>query len=514
MSAFLRTARSQIPVVTLATLFAMVVVYLAGEGGAKLVLAVLGVAILGVGATLLGNFRLFCLWGLILTLPLDLSYRVGRVYTKLGGETSFRIEISDLFWLCLLAYLVRELWTRSLRGVRVPKVTYLWIALMTMGMGAVILGPWRITALHELVRMVKVALIFIVVCNELRTRERFMQVALALAAAVIIQACAGLAQFVTGSALGLTVLGEADVVSAQNVVKAASVVRIGAFMIHPVIFATFLATLLPICLGMLLARTGRRARMMFVAAVLLGVPTLVLTLSRAGWLTFFVTSSILAVVVMLRPALRRKAIGPLAGVGAVVAVVAIAFSGQITARIFQSNPESEMGRDEWKVDAVRLASVKPILGWGLNSYTFAVPPYTRLGERGAREFYEKASFGGTKLTPVVHNAYLQWFAELGVVGLVLHLWIFVSLILMSYRNFRVRDEFLYVLNAACLAGVVGYLVDLNFGNSLRQGSTLREFWVLAALICGIHYWRLREERPPPDSAVPAEASPEGRPAGR
>jgi O-antigen ligase len=95
--------------------------------------------------------------------------------------------------------------------------------------------------------------------------------------------------------------------------------------------------------------------------------------------------------------------------------------------------------------------------------------------------------------PVVHNAYLQWTAEIGIVGLSLHLTIFAMLLFMGWRNLRVRDEQLFVLNAACVAALVGYLVDLNFGNSLRQGSTLREYWVLAALVCAIHYWRLRAE---------------------
>jgi len=299
------------------------------------------------------------------------------------------------------------------------------------------------------------------------------------------------------------------------VVKGSTVTRIGAFMVHPVIFATFLATLLPVAVGQVLIRGNRYRRMLFAIAVAVGVPALVLTLSRAGWLTFTVTSTVLAALVMLRLRLRRKAILPLAGAAIVVVCVAVAFAEPIMARVYSSNTESEKGRDEWAGDAKRMIDAKPILGFGLNSYAFAAPPYTRLGERGAREFYEKARFARTNLMPVVHNAYLQWTVEIGVVGLLMHLSIFAVLLHMGWRNLRVQDESLFVLNAACIAGIIGYLVDLNFGNSLRQGSTLREFWVLAALLCSIHYWRLRNESPaaaraslPP--ALPAGAQPAAR----
>jgi O-antigen ligase len=510
----LRGARSLLPVVLLAAIFAVVTIYLIGEGGTRLRVALLGMVVVATGAYLSGNIRLFCLWGFILTLPFDLSYRFGPVFPKLGGETSFRFEVSDLFWVGLLAYLVRDLWTGVARGVRVPKITYFWVAIMLMGMAAVIAGPWRLTALHEVVRMLKIMVTFIVILNEMKTPERMMHVAAALAAAIVIQAAGGILQYATGSNFGLKILGEAEVVASATVVRAASVTRIGSFMIHPVIFATFLATTLPIAIALLFARTGRMRRLLFGAAILLGVPALVLTLSRAGWLTFAVASSITMLLIMLHPTLRRRVIIPVAGVGAVLVVVAIAFGGTIVSRSFGSTQESEKGRDEWKRDAVRMMSDKPVLGWGLNSYAFAVPPYTRLGARGAREFYEKAGFAGTKFIPVVHNAYLQWLAEIGAVGLLLHLAIFASLLWTAWRNLRVRNEFLFVLNAACLASVIGYLIDLLFGNSLRQGSTLREFWVLAALICAIHYWRLRHESPAEVPTVPPPTPLAPRLAGR
>jgi O-antigen ligase len=477
-------------------------------------IVVVGVIAIVLGAAFSGNVRLFCLWGFALTLPFDLSYRFGPVFLKLGGETAFRVELSDIFWMPLLAYLVRDLWKGDLRGVRVPKVAFVWLAIAAMGMAQVIIGPWRMTALQEVVRMLKIAVMFVVILNELRTPGRIVHVAMALAVSLLIQAAAGFTQFLTGSAFGLIFLGEADVVKSQDVVRTGSVTRIGAFMIHPVIFGTFLATLLPMSLAMVLIRGGAWRRALFALAILLGVLALILTLSRAGWLTFAVGSLVLGTLVMFRTRVRRNAILPLAGAAVVMIAVGIAFSEPIMTRIFKSTDASEKGREEWAEDARRMIDAKPILGFGLNSYAFAAPPYTRLGERGAREFYEKARFAGLSLMPVVHNAYLQWWVELGLFGLLLHLLIFAMLLRMAWRNLRVHHEELFALNVACLAGIIGYLVDLAFGNSLRQGSTLREFWVLAAMVCAIHYWRLGHASPVDARApVRAGAPPGAEPAG-
>ena len=516
MIALLRAARAQLPLVALSAVFAVVLLVLMGDRGPKLTILVFGIAAIVLGAVVSGNARLFFLWGLVLTIPLDLSRRVGPVYAKLGGETSFRFEVSDLFWVALLCFLARDLWLRRLPGLRIPKVTLLWLAIALLGMETVIAGPWRMTALHEVVRMVKVTVIFIVLCNELRTPGRILQVAMALAAGIVLQALIGFAQYASGGSLGLELLGEASVVSAENVVKTGAVTRVGALLMHPVIFGTFLATLLPIALGQALIKGDRNLRMLFAAAILTGVPALILTLSRAAWLTFAVTSIVLATLLMFRMKLRTRAIIPLVGAAVVVVAVGLAFAEPIMARIYQSTNISEKGRDEWAGDAKRMIAAKPVLGFGLNSYSFAAPPYTRLGERGAREFYEKARFGGLSLMPVVHNAYLQWVAEIGFVGLALHLSIFAVLLFMGWRNLRVAHQRLFLLNAACMAGLVGYLVDLAFGNSLRQGSTLREYWLLAALVCAIHYWRLREAAlarapAPRDSPLPV-TGPAAQPA--
>ena len=63
------------------------------------------------------------------------------------------------------------------------------------------------------------------------------------------------------------------------------------------------------------------------------------------------------------------------------------------------------------------------------------------------------------------------------------------------RTWKVRDEVMYVANAAALAGLIAFAVDgfLSFPSASNQPQ--RVFWSLAAMIMAVRYWRLRQPAP-------------------
>jgi O-antigen ligase len=116
----------------------------------------------------------------------------------------------------------------------------------------------------------------------------------------------------------------------------------------------------------------------------------------------------------------------------------------------------------------------------LNSYVFAVPPFTRYGARHANDHYED-------WIPPVHNIYYLWWSETGLIGLALHLAMLYGVIHTAVRNVRNAHEGLFAVNAACLAGMVALVVDGFFSFSLRFNSILRVFWTLSAIIMAVKY---------------------------
>jgi O-Antigen ligase len=468
-------------------LFGAVAVLVVGlSGNVKLMALFLTLGLVVSGAVMTQNIRLFCLWGLMFALPFDLSKRIGGYLLKMGGETSFRIELSDPFWLALLAFTFRDIWLGYRRGLRIPKVCYVWMAIIVMGAAVAVFGYWRLTAAHETVRMLKVMLLFIAVTNELRRRSQLLQCAAALVTGAIVQAVVGLAQYVTRADFHLQMLGEPSrdtlELLATGSIQGANVWRVGAFLTHPNIFGIFLAALLPLAIGLFLVRLSDRYKLLFLTGILLGMPALVVTFSRSSWLSFSCAVTLLIVLMGFHSGLRRRSV--MAGAVAVLAVslVGVLFAGPIFGRLFSSTPYAVDGRIVWNHDAMRMIAARPIFGWGLNSYVYAVPEFTRLGPLRAREWYQG-------WIPAVHNAYLLWMAETGAVGLLLHLAVIAIFIGYGIGNLHIRDELLFVVNAACLSAILAFLVDGNFSPSLRNNAILRLFWVFGAIVMSIRYYR-------------------------
>ncbi len=473
----------------LASFSATLLVAVMAIGNLKLIAALVAGAGCMFAAYLSGNPRLFSLWALMLTVPFDLSKRFGPLIEKMGGESSFRVEMSDPFLLLLALYLARDIARGHLPGVRLPKVILPYACIMLMGVLAAVFGPWHLTPVHEVVRMIKVTFLFVVICNELSTPQRVFHAMAALAAGGIVQAVVGLIQYVTGKRLGLESFGESSAKTIEELsnssVQSETVFRISAFLVHPNVFGVFLAALIPMALAFLLLRTGLHYKILFGLLAALGLPALIGTLSRSGWLSFAVAVPVLLVMLFFHPKLQKRALLALMTGVLAMSVVFSVYAGPITRRIFSSQEGAVLGREEYNRDAMRMIAANPWLGVGLNCYVFAVPPYTKYGPRSANSIYQG-------WIPAVHNIYLLWFAETGVVGFILHLLVLFWVIQVGISNFRVRNIVLFIANAASLSALAAFMVDGMFSFSLRINAICRIFWIIAGIIWAVRYWRLQE----------------------
>src|SRR5438093_1067392 len=182
-----------------------------------------GLVAVFVGAFVSGNPRLSCFWGLTLTIPLNLSKRFGPMFLgKPGGEDSFRIEISDLFLVALTAFLLWELLTERRKGIRIPKLTFVWTLLIAIGCVWIAVGPWRTAAAHEVFRMLKVLALFLVIVNELDRPHRIWHCVTGLTLGALAESVIALIQYGKKGLIGLEMLGETSTLTI-NVLGATSV---------------------------------------------------------------------------------------------------------------------------------------------------------------------------------------------------------------------------------------------------------------------------------------------------
>jgi putative inorganic carbon (HCO3(-)) transporter len=480
------------------------------QGSKKPVAAILGIALLGLILYFSGNPRLAALWGLGVTIPFDLSKRFGQYIEKMGGETAFRAELSDVFLVILIFYLVRDLWTQRRPGVLVPKITLVWIVIFGLGILSLVAGPFRLTVAHELVRMFKVLILFLVLNNELTSPARMLHCAGGMILGVVVQSSVGVLQFIRKKHLGLDLLGETGAGTlkqlADESIRTERVFRVGAFMNHPNIFGCFLAITIPLAIAIFLGRTNLKYKIFGLVGAGLGTVALIMTMSRSGWLSCAASVTFLVLTLLLHEKSRRRTLVAIVPAALILIVVCASFSDRIVTRLLESKEGAMLSRYEYIDTATRMIERKPIMGWGLNTYVWNAYSFTTAGARAARDTYKQ-------WLPPVHNIYYLWTAELGFVGLAAHLLLFGGIIGVSIANFKVRDELLFDLNAACLAGLVAIMIDGWFSFTWRINSIMRVFWVIAAMIMAIQHWRkkgnrqrawekLASERPIPSVEIP------------
>src|SRR5690606_11190824 len=145
-----------------------------------------------------------------------LSKHFDTIVYKGGGEQSFRLELYDIFVWLLLAFQLRDAVKRRVKGVRIPRVVWFWVAIMVIGVADVVAGPWRPSGAHELARTFKVMLLFVVLVNELRTPRQLLDCSIPIAIGVVVQAGVAFLQYLRGGLLGWEVLGETTAKTIQN----------------------------------------------------------------------------------------------------------------------------------------------------------------------------------------------------------------------------------------------------------------------------------------------------------
>jgi probable O-glycosylation ligase (exosortase A-associated) len=191
----------------------------------------------------------------------------------------------------------------------------------------------------------------------------------------------------------------------------------GTLTTNPNDLALMLNLIIPIAGALVWASRRPAARVLALVALLLSVGAVIVTFSRAGFLTLAATALMLFVVLM-----RRRAPGA-AGFLLVVALVApVLMPAGYTDRlstitdIETDRTGSAQGRWQDFLVATEIVMHNPIVGVGIGADMLALNEY-----RPGPDTYRS-----------VHNAYLQYAVDLGLPGLILFVWLHI----MCFRNAR------------------------------------------------------------------------------
>ena len=244
--------------------------------------------------------------------------------------------------------------------------------------------------------------------------------------------------------------------------------RFGGFTGDPNELGAQLIPAVVLCL-ILAAAPGRRLiRVAAAGATLMLLAGLAATASRGAALGL--VGALIVTPVLVRGIRLRGAIAAAAGLGVAVLLIVLVNPTSVAQRLSSFSGGGTGRSDLWRV-AVKMAEDHPLQGVGAGNFPTAAPRYVQTVPVARPDLVYTDPH-------VVHNTYLQFFAETGAVGGVL----FVLLVLIALSRAREaarsaeRSQDVRV-SQAVLVATLGYLVAVFFISAAYE----KPLWVLLAI---------------------------------
>ncbi|MGU3340029.1 O-antigen ligase family protein [Methylobacterium mesophilicum] len=428
---------------------------------APLKFAVVGLAAAfgGVGALIAGQrYRLTPLLlvalAVGLTVKLDVSFfqhfeAVGQYLPSIGGGAGLTVSVALLVALTLILSKLTGIGER-VSGLRLDRPLVLTqLGFLTAGLLSLANAPDTAYLWFDAWRFLGLLLVSVAVSNlsgaDIRT------LALAICALCLVQTAVAGLQYVSGSELGLSVLGEEQIVE-ENINFSAQR-RAGGLKVHPNILGYYYEFVWPLALALALSRGPKLLRLIGAAGAGSAVVGVVLTLSRASWLTYPLSAT-LVILLVYRDRLFSRASLMVFALLVVVAGIGAIYAGPLVwERLTADDGGSAAQRGPLNAAALALFAQFPFFGVGLNNFgnQFAVLDQTGLSRLAG--LFDRSNH-------VVHNLHILILTEVGIVGYTAFALVFSVGI---YRGFRAAwrapvGDPLAAIAAACAVGLIAHLL--------------------------------------------------------
>lgn len=247
---------------------------------------------------------------------------------------------------------------------------------------------------------------------------------------------------------------------------------------HPNFFASFLTFVLPIFILDFLHAGNRWWRVCLASIIAASLVALMLTRSRAAWLSFIMCLPLLPFLGSLnRPGLRRTMIVTACLIVVMMAVILLnpAVGERFRSLADMSDPSLQSrllmysGIGDAFLD-------KPFLGWGTGSFTTVFPLYH------PTELYLLPPFNRDYLVNNAHSEYLELLLENGLLGFASFILIVLSAFRRTWNGLRSEKAGDKVLARGIMIGLFAILIQNMVCVSLRFLTTQFLFWTGLALM--------------------------------
>jgi len=408
---------------------------------------------------------------LLLLLPTQLGKHFFFPFSTISGvrvdylaPTIYLTDIVVLFFILftLVSVIKHKTYNIKLKKPHKIVICYLFSVICYLLFNSLFVASNIGAALYRFVKVVELVLLgtaIISIRPKLSTSIIFLSIGLFYSSIIAI------IQFVQQQSLGgvFWFLGERSFTLATPTIAAISLgdkllLRPYATFSHPNVLGGFIATVMTfITSSFLSTKVSLKLKYFWILpCMMLGVIALILTFSRLAWIVGFGGLSACVWWMRIRKLFKPKKISSTH----LLICIYICIAASMTIPLFWTSPAQSIWQRHVLVqEAWRIASSHPLMGVGLNNFSF----FALLRLFNAANFF---------IFQPVHNIYLLTLAESGIVGFALVL-MFIAYLINQLRN--VAFIFMIAVLQLLFLGMVDHYLF-----TLQQGQLL--FTIIVALV--------------------------------
>lgn len=293
---------------------------------------------------------------------------------------------------------------------------------------------------------------------------------------IMIQALIAIAQTIIGGPVGLEIIGEGIPFDLNSYLVSGSY-RSSGTIGQTNGFAGYIAMLLVFIAPFVLAKRS----LYLWAGFALGVTALILPLSRAGWLSFFVGfCCALFMVIRARLVHFTRLAGFILVSGMIISLGVGLYYEKIVHRFEDRDAQhSALGRINQFPAAWQVIEMHPIFGIGPGVTEF-------FGTWNNNRKYIKSTLPNVEMSNQVHNSQLQFTIETGIPGGMIYLAIIGVVISGAILNITDRKELksIQLLRVGGVCSSICIMIHVSFGTEVNSTSIFIVFWILLGLARG------------------------------
>jgi len=264
-------------------------------------------------------------------------------------------------------------------------------------------------------------------------------------------------------------------------------------------FAEYLIVPLPLAISLFLATRNRVHKILLLVGILVMGGSLVLTFTRGSYLAIGFSSIFIFLLYLTNQSKSFIKEHKKIFIFILVLIILITFlfaipnplnkSGTIISKIKGRISISQITQGSslkrriaiWKFTILMIKD-HPLLGSGIGTYKYNTFNYQA-------EFFEQGknrSLYPHGFADKAHNEYLQLWAELGIIGLIIFIWLIISYFRFVLKILRkTKDEYKQGIIIGLMGAIVAVLVDGTFGFPLHLPATIVLFWLALGLTVAV-----------------------------